>query len=154
MLDESNALIRELGRTLGFEDLAFDDAGTCDLLFDGAIQVKLAIDAQQEEILAISPLAILDQTAGEELLETLLEANFLWSRTAGGTLSLRPDDEAVLMRAWPLKGLDQAAFEEDLRHFIDAAERLAEMILAQSVGTPSIPALDTAPAMPGHAIRI
>ncbi len=129
-------LIAGLGKSLGMDDLQLDEDGFCCLGFDDAITVTMYADDASGAVVLSSELGEVDEEQEDELLRSMLHANFAWRETGGiGTLSLAPrEDEqapvvACMMHQVPLRGLDEAAFTALFDKFLETAEAWTEFIV-------------------------
>ena len=116
-------LVAALGRRLGIAGLGFDEkAGTCALAFDGRVTVHLAVDERSGGLVMFAVLGELAPTQRPELGSTLLRGNYMWRVTEGATLSLDPEQDAVLLAlALPVAGLDDERIEARLAGFVNVA---------------------------------
>ena len=87
--------------------LQLDDDGVCRLVFDSGTNIYLVLDAAASDLVVWAPAGILPSEGQAEILRTLMQANLFWGGTHGGTLSLAPDGETVILaRRVPLYGLE------------------------------------------------
>lgn len=97
-------------------------------LKDGpTITINFNEESQYVEI--FSPIGGYDPKNELEVLKKIAQANFLWAATAGGTLSARPEEQAVYFAyQTPISALEG----EDLVHltekFIDVVEQWQEIL--------------------------
>jgi hypothetical protein len=124
-------LLRDLGRLVGLNDLALDADGRCSLLVDERAEVEISFVDGEDHLILAARLGELPADAPPERYATLLDANFFWRGTNGGTLGVERDSRTVaLLDTVPLAGLDVGRLEARLGTFVDTAEewigRLAE----------------------------
>jgi hypothetical protein len=87
--------------------LQLDDDGICRLVFDSGTNIYVVLDAASSDLVVWAPAGILPPEGQAEILRTLMQANLFWGGTHGGTLSLAPDGETVILaRRVPLHGLE------------------------------------------------
>ena len=122
MLKEAvNQELGELGRQIGLDDLQLDENGYAALAFDDVV-VNFELDEDGERLLMS---AYLGEPQGDLLktYELLLDANFCWQGTGGGTLSLeRETGGIVLFQSLPTRTLDLHTLETTLETFVNSAE--------------------------------
>jgi Tir chaperone protein (CesT) family len=135
-----NKVLGEFGKQIGLDDLRLDDNGYAALAFDDVV-VNLEFDADLERLLMS---AYLGEPQGDRLktYELLLDANFCWQGTAGGTLSLeRETGGIVLFQQLPARALDLRALEAALETFVNTADAWTLQI-AQAAEAAAAPAAD------------
>lgn len=129
--DAGPALLAALGARLGLPGLRADAAGTCVLTIDGALDLRLVLAPGGATLVLFAVLGTLTGTMSGTMTGTvdtprlaadMLRANYLWRGTDGATLSLDPEDDAVLLaRRLPLAALDAPGLEDHLERFVRIA---------------------------------
>lgn len=104
--------IHQLGLSLNLPDLALDDNNVCRLVCDGhPIDFEKLPDS--EDLFIIAEVCPLPPTGRETLFRRLLEGNRYGIETADATLSLDPDQNAIILhRKLDMTHLDYAAFTD------------------------------------------
>jgi hypothetical protein len=116
-----NQALGEFGKQIGLDDLRLDDNRYAALAFDDVV-VNLEFDEDLERLVLS---AYLGEPRDDRLktYELLLDANFCWQGTAGGTLSLeRETGGIVLFQSLPTRTLDLRALEAALETFVNSAD--------------------------------
>ena len=88
------ALPQDLAAALGLPNLAFDAEGRARLIYEGKVDIELALDAEAGELHLTTDLAEMPSADGEALYIGLLQANLRGQQTLGATLAV---DEAAHM---------------------------------------------------------
>lgn len=115
-----NLLFSEIGSQIGMESLSFGEDNTCSLEFDENV-VLTFIDADPS-LYCVAYLGEWDEAP--EKAARLLEANFAWQETNGGTLAIEPGSRrVVLSRSWQATGLNMQGLMADIENMVTAAER-------------------------------
>lgn len=109
--------IHQLGLSLKLPDLALDETNVCRVVCDGhPIDFEKLPDS--EELFLIAEVCSLPPEGRETLFQRLLEGNRYGIETTDATLSLDPDQNAIILhRKLDMTRLDYAAFEELLSVF-------------------------------------
>jgi hypothetical protein len=142
------AAFEMLAARVDLEGFAFDEDGEATLAFDD-VAVVFRISQQEGAVLLLAPLGQ-PANPSEALFSALLEANFGWAGTGGGTISREPGDgPLMLMRRLSGEGMTADSLEADLGAFVSAAESLAKHIAASMPDEP-----ETDFAVDPTAIRI
>ena len=140
-----NLLFSEIGAQIGMESLAFGEDNTCSLEFDENV-VLTFIDADPS-LYCVAYLGDWDGTP--EKAARLLEANFAWQETSGGTLAIEPGSvRVVLSRSWQASGLNMQGLMSDIETMVSAAERCQTFITGAA--EPTAAAGGSAPAAERH----
>ena len=106
------------------DGFALDADGNAQLAFDDVL-VQLQLDEADDRLLMLAPLGSPGDDAAA-IYRQMLDANFFWSETNGGTVARDPATGAVvLMRGVQVTGLDAERFEAALQGFVNAAESLS-----------------------------
>lgn len=117
-------LLKELGASMGMEELTFDENGGCVLQFDEVLNVLLLYEQHEDVLYLFSFVGELQKGKKEKMMRHLLEANYRWTETGGATLSLREDeDNVVLTRKLKVESLTREHFEQTLSHFVTSLEK-------------------------------
>ena len=88
------ALPQDLAAALGMPDLAFDAEGRARIIYEGKVDIDLALDPAAGELHLTTDLAEMPSSNGEALYIALLHANLRGQQTLGATLAI---DEAAHM---------------------------------------------------------
>jgi Tir chaperone protein (CesT) family len=137
-------VLGEFGRQIGLEEMRLDDNRYAALASDDVV-VNLEYDEDGERLLMS---AYLGEPRGDPLktYELLLDANFGWQGTAGGTLSLeRETGGIVLFQALSTRTLDLQTLEAALESFVDTADTWT-LQLGQAAAAAAAPTSDRAAA--------
>lgn len=138
-----NEVLAEFGQQIGLDGLQLDHNGYAAVAFDDVV-VNLEYDGDRERLILC---AYLGQPEGDRLkaYELLLDANFCWQGTGGGTLSLERDTGGVvLFDALATRMLEAEELETKLEAFVNTAEawtaqlgRIAPAAAEEDGGLPS-----------------
>lgn len=101
-LDNAEQNLKEFGKELNLEGLAFDENQTCILGIDNTFSLHLTYEPHSDRLYLYSP--ILDGLPGDMkskllLYETLLEGSMLGGLMAGGGVGVATKEELILMHA-------------------------------------------------------
>ena len=141
-----NLLFSEIGAQIGMESLAFGDDNTCSLEFDENV-VLTFIDADTS-LYCVAYLG--DWDGSGDKAASLLEANFAWQSTNGGTLAIEPGSvRVVLSRSWQAGGLAMQTLMSDIESMVSAAEQ-CQAIVTGAGASPDTHSSATAPVMERH----
>ena len=122
--------LESIGATLGRNDLVLDADGYCVIAISEGNPVSLHGDEESGLLTAFAQVGQLDENNIEGTYNMLLDANFQWRDTAGATLGVDPDNNAVLLAQYtPVEGLDASAVEAFLVGFGKAVEVWRERML-------------------------
>ena len=148
--DHINRLLTNFGNALGLDGLSLDESGYCCLSFDEVL-VNIEAVGESSLVLLYSSLGALSEDAGREVYRRLLEANYFFQDTAGGTIGLDGATGAVaITRVIDAAGMEVLDWEAVVKAFVDAAESCAGLLSAEAVSaTPAA----TAPRVAAHIIR-
>ena len=99
-LENAKANLREFGKELNLEGLAFDENHTCILGIDNAFSLHLTYEPNSDRLYLYSP--ILDGLPKDDqtllkLYGALLEGSMLGGQMAGGGIGVATKEELVLM---------------------------------------------------------
>lgn len=128
-------VLNQFGLRLGLAELSFDDDMHCELSFD-ALHVHVQWLDASRQILLYAPLATMDPQTHAGVAGELLDANHLYRRTLGATLSWdQASGRCLLQRLLDEASLDTDRFEASITALVNAADywvqRLQEL---QSAG--------------------
>ncbi len=127
MHDDINRLLADFGKPFGLESLALDENGYCCLRF-GEVYVNVEADGESSLVLLYSSLGRMPEDAGREAYTRLLEANYFFQQTAGGTVGLEAGTGVVAMtRMVDIAAMQVLDWEAVINAFVDAAERCAQL---------------------------
>jgi len=118
------ALLRDLGKTCGLQDLAPDDSAYCCLLLDEKISVQMQLNPITGILTLFSPVGHVGESDPKTaLLEHLLWANLFWQGTGGATLGWdRETGQVIFGRQVSLSEYDSGAFQRLVEDFANNAE--------------------------------
>jgi len=99
-LENAKANLREFGKELNLEGLAFDENHTCILGIDNTFSLHLTYEPNSDRLYLYSP--ILDGLPKDDklrlrLYEHLLEGSMLGGKMAGGGIGVAVKEELILM---------------------------------------------------------
>ncbi len=124
-----NDMLAKLGKSLQLKDLALDVNNHCILLFDDRTVLNMDLDEEGEKLVVFAYVGEVPLDAREMAFEKILEANFFWSGTNGGTLGLdKKSQSLVLAKAFELPLKHPEGFEENLATFVDTVEKWIDII--------------------------
>lgn len=158
-LENAKQNLREFGKELNLEGLAFDENHTCILGIDNTFSLHLTYEPNSDRLYLYSP--ILDGLPKDEkiklkLYEALLEGSMLGGQMAGGGIGVATPEELILMHAviemgpgTDAKALCRFApvFVDAVEKWRDKAKRISE---GQDVPKESPPAVSPSRGI-GHA---
>jgi len=127
MLEKCKTLLDLLSKTLNLESLVLDEDGQVFLLFDNALLVRIALEADRNVFSISSKISELEDVEDEklksDLFQELLEGNLFWAGTQGATLGLDEMTNSIVMRIEePLYALEYERFEKIIEDFVNAVE--------------------------------
>jgi hypothetical protein len=101
-LDNAKENLKEFGKELGLDDLAFDENNTCILGIDDQYSLHLTYEPNSKKLYIYSPL--LDGLPKDDklklrLYEKLLEGSLLGGQMAGGGVGVAVAEELILIHA-------------------------------------------------------
>lgn len=117
-------------------------------LKDGpTITINFNEESQYVEI--FSPIGAYDSKDELEVLKKIAQANFLWAATAGGTLSVRSEEQAVYFAyQTPISVLEGEDFVHLIEKFIDVVQQWQEIL--KKIGSGEV-AFDPASEAPSES---
>lgn len=119
--------LREFGKELNLEGLAFDENHTCILGIDGTFSLHLTYEPNSDRLYLYSP--ILDGLPQDQktrllLYETLLEGSMLGGQMAGGGIGVATKEELILMHCvLEMASADASALRRFAPIFVEAVEK-------------------------------
>lgn len=130
-LENAKQNLKEFGKELNLEGLAFDENHTCILGIDNTFSLHLTYEPNSDRLYLYSP--ILDGLPKDKqillrLYESLLEGSMLGGQMAGGGIGVAVPEELILMHAVLEMGLgtDPHALRRFAPVFVDAVEKWRE----------------------------
>ncbi|NGX45602.1 MAG: hypothetical protein K940chlam2_00758 [Chlamydiae bacterium] len=151
-LENATQNLKEFGKELNLEGLAFDENHTCILGIDNTFSLHLTYEPNSDRLYLYSP--VLDGLPKDDkvrlhLYESLLEGSMLGGQMAGGGVGVAVPEELVLMHAVIEMGMgaDPRALCRFAPVFVDAVEKWRDKIKAIQEGR-EIPKEPT-PTTPG-----
>lgn len=157
-LENAKQNLKEFGKELNLEGLAFDENHTCILGIDNTFSLHLTYEPNSDRLYLYSPL--LDGLPKDPkilltLYQTLLEGAMLGGQMAGGGVGVAVPEELILMHAVLEMGVgaDAHALRRFAPVFVDAVEKWRAKIKDISEGrtVTSEPAKLTPHIPPGKA---
>lgn len=149
-LENAKQNLKEFGKELNLEGLAFDENHTCILGIDNTFSLHLTYEPNSDRLYLYSP--ILDGLPKDDkmrlkLYEALLEGSMLGGQMAGGGIGVATPEELILMHAIIEMGpgTDAKALCRFAPVFVDAVEKWREKAKAINEGR-EVPK-ETAPTM-------
>lgn len=127
-LENAKQNLKEFGKELNLEGLAFDENHTCILGIDNTFSLHLTYEPNSDRLYLYSP--ILDGLPKDDktrlkLYEALLEGSMLGGQMAGGGIGVATPEELILMHAVIEMGpgTDAKALCRFAPVFVDAVEK-------------------------------
>ncbi len=127
-LENAKANLKEFGKELNLEGLAFDENHTCILGIDNTFSLHLTYEPNSDRLYLYSP--ILDGLPKDEkiklkLYESLLEGSMLGGQMAGGGIGVAVPEELILMHCVLEMGVgaDANSLRRFAPLFVEAVER-------------------------------
>jgi hypothetical protein len=124
-LDNAKENLKEFGKELGLEDLAFDENNTCILGIDDQYSLHITYEPNSRRLYIYSPLLDglpKDDKVRLRLYEKLLEGSLLGGQMAGGGVGVAVAEELILIHA-----------TIDMEHAIPSALRAYAPIFVETV---------------------
>src|SRR5882672_3902264 len=123
--------LKEFGKELNLEGLAFDENHTCILGIDNTFSLHLTYEPNSDRLYLYSP--ILDGLPKDDkvrlrLYESLLEGSMLGGQMAGGGIGVAVPEELILMHCVLEMGVgaDPSALRRFAPIFVEAVEKWRE----------------------------
>lgn len=127
-LENAKANLKEFGKELNLEGLAFDENNTCILGIDNTFSLHLTYEPNSDRLYLYSP--ILDGLPKDDkirlkLYESLLEGSMLGGQMAGGGIGVAVPEELILMHCVLEMGVgvDASALRRFAPIFVEAVEK-------------------------------
>lgn len=151
-LENAKANLREFGKELNLEGLAFDENHTCILGIDNTFSLHLTFEPNSDRLYLYSPILDglpKDQAILLKLYQALLESAMLGGKMAGGGVGVAVKEELVLMHCILEMGAgtDASALRRFAPLFVQSVEDLRE--IAKSIVEGREPAKSTRPTPAG-----
>ncbi len=132
-LENAKANLKEFGKELNLEGLAFDENLTCILGIDNTFSLHLTYEPQSGRLYLYAPLLDglpKDDKVRLRLYEALLEGAMLGGQMAGGGVGVAIQEELILMHAVLDMGIgtDASALRRFAAIFVEAVERWRERV--------------------------
>lgn len=132
-LENAKANLKEFGKQLNLEGLAYDENNTCILGIDNTFSLHLTYEPNSDRLYLYSP--ILDGLPKDDkirlkLYENLLEGSMLGGQMAGGGVGVAVPEELILMHAVIDMGIGTDAFSLSrfAPLFVEAVEKWREKV--------------------------
>jgi len=149
-LTSYQALIAELGQTLGLADMAAGEDGYVGLVIDDH-EIHIQHDAEDDIVVLFSRMPEADPGRRDAVNAMLLAANVLWQGTRGATFSADFDTGRIFLAdRRGLAGLDVESLSVWIERFANVAAHWRERIESANDGGPlRTETDDAAPEAPG-----
>jgi hypothetical protein len=120
--DQMQLLLKELGNTVGVPELEFDTNGYCVVYLD-EIPINMELGEEDESLFFYTHVGEVPGDGKPEFYEMLLDANWFYKGTAGGTLGIDKDSSVVsiIYRASTAE-LDTEKFQKIIENFANLSE--------------------------------
>ena len=137
----AEALIADLGSSLGMAELRFSPAGSCQLVFDQRWVVTLILDSARAQITLNCPISLADQAdqLTRPTLIAMLQANFMGQGCVGATLSMGTDQRAYLQTAVGLQDASRSPLHGALELLLNQAETWSARLTQGHGAQPLLP---------------
>lgn len=127
-LENAKANLKEFGKELNLEGLAFDENHTCILGIDNTFSLHITYEPNSDRLYLYSP--ILDGLPKDDkvklkLYESLLEGSMLGGQMAGGGIGVATNEELILMHCVLEMGIgaDPSSLRRFAPIFVEAVEK-------------------------------
>lgn len=124
----ADALLRELGESIGIPALELDASGGCQLAFDGRWLVTLIHAPAVHRWILSCPLAAAHAPVTSGTQGAMLRASFMGAGCGGGALSLAPDGRPSLQYQLAHSECNAPALLAQIESLLNQAEIWAERI--------------------------
>lgn len=105
-----------------------------DLELENGPTVTIDFDEESEFIQLFSELGTYDPERELEILKKIAEANFLWSKTNGATLSIRPEVQTgYLALQLPVLSLNGTDFVYVIEKFVETAKQWKDILAGAAI---------------------
>lgn len=141
-------VVHEFGLRLGMSGLRLDEDGHCQLAFDD-LHVHIQLLEANGQVLCYVPLGRLDAVQHAARAWELLEANYLYRRTHGATLSWDRSSGACLLTLL-LDGtrIDTTGFESAMQALVNTADHWTRRLQTTDQPDDATPPLSAQPQPP------
>lgn len=155
MAQMAQLLLADFGRSVGIENLAFDDNSCVNLSFDDTVLWIEHIE-ERSELLVHSNVGDIPPVADGEMFGRLLDANHAAAVGGLGTIGFnRLNGQIVYLDRTSLRGLTQQQFQDFLRAAIERIEFWRKALKGPFLATKAAaPAPDEKPDALSRLIRI
>ena len=130
-LENAEQNLKEFGKELNLEGLAFDENHTCILGIDNTFSLHLTFEPNSDRLYLYSPILDglpQDQKTRLSLYETLLEGSMLGGQMAGGGIGVATKEELILMHCvLEMAAADPSTLRRFAPIFVEAVERWREI---------------------------
>jgi len=114
------AIVTELGKSMGIPDLALDEEDGCVIAFDEEIVVNLQYVVDNNSLILFSNLGTIDGKEGSDLFAEMLEANFYERARGGCSIGYHRETETALsIYQTPVGFLEPQEFENIVERFVN-----------------------------------
>ena len=157
-LENAKANLREFGKELNLEGLAFDENHTCILGIDNTFSLHLTYEPNSDRLYLYSPILDglpKDSATRLKLYEALLEGSMLGGQMAGGGIGVAVPEELILMHAVLEMGVgaDPSALRRFAPLFVEAVEKWREkaknVVEGRDIGPKEATQAPITPGIPG-----
>lgn len=125
-MSDLNLALAELGRGMGIGELQLDDLGACRLRFDSGLELQITVDpADSSRFVTAVDIGPLPEDAEDDFPLRVLQANWYWNGTDGGTLALNPDGETLTLFHRHAVTTSAAELSGAIRRVMTVADRWA-----------------------------
>lgn len=130
-LENAEHNLKEFGKELNLDGLAFDENHTCILGIDNTFSLHLTYEPNSDRLYLYSP--ILDGLPQDtkvrlQLYEALLEGSMLGGQMAGGGIGVATKEELILMHCvLEMASADPSTLRRFAPIFVEAVERWREI---------------------------
>ena len=131
-LENATANLKEFGKELKLDGLAFDENATCILGIDNSFSLHITFEPNSQRLYLYAPL--LDGLPKDKatlctLYETLLEGSMLGGQMAGGGVGVAVKEELILMHAViEMAAADTSALRRFAPVFVEAVEKWRDIV--------------------------
>jgi len=127
-LENAKANLKEFGKELNLEGLAFDENHTCILGIDNTFSLHITYEPNSDRLYLYSPVLDglpKDHNVRLKLYEHLLEGSMLGGQMAGGGVGVAVNEELILMHCVLEMGIgaDASALRRFAPVFVEAVEK-------------------------------
>ncbi len=126
-LENAEHNLKEFGKELNLDGLAFDENHTCILGIDNTFSLHLTFEPNSDRLYLYSPILDglpQDSKARLQLYEALLEGSMLGGQMAGGGIGVATKEELILMHCvLEMATADPSTLRRFAPIFVEAVER-------------------------------